>query len=234
MIGGKQISYNWRKRAHMNKIRTYWNIMPAEEKANTLTHLIPLFATRGVIWPLITLALHSSNPLLNSISVGLFLVGMGLMFGSSTLYHLSVSPKHKARLRIFDHISIFVMIAGSYSVVCLSVLHGWIGWTVFSLMWACVIAGVIGKTVALGKYPKLSLALYLAMGWVALLIIVPMWKNMSHVAFAWIVAEGLFYTTGAFFFRLDEEHAWYHAIWHVFIILGALAHTIATWHILSM
>ena len=155
------------------------------------------------------------------------------MFISSTLYHAVTHPVHKARLRIFDHIAIYVMIAGSYSLICLSVVGGWVGWTLFAFLWACVIAGTIGKFIALGKHPRLSLALYLMMGWVALLILVPMWQNMPHTAFWWIVAEGIFYTVGAYFFHGDEEHAFWHAIWHVFITLGALSHTIATWIILS-
>ena len=154
------------------------------------------------------------------------------MFASSTLYHAVTHPVHKARLRIFDHISIYVMIAGSYSPICLTVLGGWMGWTVFGFLWACVLAGIVGKLIALGKHPRLSLALYLAMGWTALLILWPMWQHMPHTAFWWIVAEGLFYTIGAYFFRLDEQHAYYHAIWHVFILLGAISHTIALWLIL--
>ena len=71
------------------------------------------------------------------------------------------------------------------------------------------------------------------MGWVALLVIVPMWRNMSHVAFSFIIAEGLFYTIGSYFFNKDEEHAYYHAIWHVFIILGSAAHTAALWLVLA-
>lgn len=163
----------------------------------------------------------------------LFLLGMLLMFLSSTLYHAVSAPEHKARLRIFDHISIYVMIAGSYSLICLSVVGGWIGRSLFYFLWTCVLAGAIGKFVALGKHPKLSLALYLAMGWVALLILYPMWLHMSHAAFFWIIAEGVFYTIGSYFFNKDEEHAFYHAIWHVFITLGAASHTIATWLILS-
>ena len=93
---------------------------------------------------------------------------MLLMYGSSTLYHAVSAPAHKRRLRVFDHISIYVMIAGSYSLICLSTVGGWLGWTVFGFLWACVIAGIVGKVIALGKYPNLSLALYLAMGWVAL------------------------------------------------------------------
>ena len=166
-------------------------------------------------------------------ATALFLLGMLLMFLSSTLYHAVTSPKHKARLRIFDHISIYIMIAGSYSLICLSVVGGWIGWSLFGFLWTCVLAGAIGKFVALGKHPKLSLALYLAMGWVALPILYPMWMHMSHAAFFWIIAEGVFYTIGSYFFNNDEEHAFYHAIWHVFITLGAASHTIATWLILS-
>lgn len=157
---------------------------------------------------------------------------MLLMFLSSTLYHAVAEPRHKARLRVFDHISIYVMIAGSYSLICLSVVGGWIGLSLFIFLWACVLAGAIGKFIALGKYPKLSLALYLAMGWVALLILWPMWLHMPHDAFWWIIAEGVFYTTSAYFFHGDEEHAYWHAIWHVFITLGAMSHTIATWLIL--
>lgn len=205
--------------------------MPPEEKANTLTHLVPLIATLALVWPMMRLAIGSAQ-VLNIIGAALFLLGMLLMYSSSTFYHLTVEPGLKARLRIFDHIAIYVMIAGSYSPICLSAIGGWMGWTLFIFLWACVLAGAVGKLIALGKHPKLSLALYLAMGWVALLVLVPMWRNMSHAAFWWIIAEGVFYTIGAYFFRLDEERAFYHAIWHVFIVLGSASHTIATWLIL--
>lgn len=213
----------------MSNLRTYISHLPSEEKANTVTHLVPLIATFGLIYPLLRLV----DLPLDILGVALFLTGMVLMFVSSTVYHLVVAPEHKARLRVFDHISIYVMIAGSYSPICLSAVGGWVGWTVFIFLWACVLSGVVGKLLALGKYPRLSLALYLAMGWVALVMIVPMWRSMPHAAFWWIVAEGVFYTVGAYFFNKDEEHAYFHAIWHVFIVLGATAHTIGTWIILS-
>ena len=217
------------------KANGYWNRLPAEEKANMLTHLFPTLTTLAIAWPLLRLAYQSEiiHHKFEIVGTALFLLGMLLMFLSSTLYHAVTEPFHKARLRIFDHISIYVMIAGSYSIICLSVVGGWMGISLFIFLWACVLAGAIGKFIALGKYPKLSLALYLAMGWAALLILWPMWKNMSHAAFAWVFAEGIFYTTGSYFFNKDEEHAFYHAIWHVFITLGAASHTIATWLILS-
>ena len=207
-----------------------------EEKANTLTHIIPFFITLLIMYPMIRLAWanQQSHYAYQVLGTVLFMVGMGLMYGSSTLYHMVIAPVHKARLRIFDHISIYVMIAGSYSVVCLTVVGGWIGWALFAFLWSCVLLGVIGKMVALGKYPNLSLALYLAMGWIGLLVLVPMWRNMPHAAFWWILAEGVFYSIGAYFFKQDEQHKYYHAIWHVFIVLGSMAHTIAIWMVLQV
>ena len=208
-------------------------MLSSEEKANTITHVIPLVATLLIAWPLLRLSLNTQLSTLNTFGISLFLLGALLMYGSSTLYHVVTDPVHKWRLRIFDHISIYVMIAGSYSPICLMVVGGWMGWTLFAFLWTCVLVGSIGKFIALGKHPKLSLSLYLAMGWVGLLVMVPMWRNMPHTAFWWIIAEGVFYTIGAYFFRLDEEHAYYHAIWHVFIVLGSLSHTFALYLILS-
>lgn len=219
----------------MSRCKTYWTALPAEEKANTWTALLPALATIAIAWPLMERAYLSqlSNFKFQLLGTSLFLLGSLLMYLSSTLYHVVVAPKAKARIRIFDHISIYVMIAGSYSPICLTVVGGWMGWSLFGFLWACVIAGVVGKIIALGKHPHLSLTLYLMMGWAALLVIWPMWQNMSHAAFAWVIAEGVFYTIGAYFFNKDEEHAFYHAIWHVFIILGSLSHTIALWLILA-
>ncbi|MBQ2608648.1 MAG: hemolysin III family protein [Paludibacteraceae bacterium] len=209
--------------------------MSREETANTWTHLVPAVLTLLIAWPLLRLSLNHQSSIINLQSLGtsLFIMGMLLMFTSSTIYHAVTDPVHKARLRVFDHISIYVMIAGSYSPICLSVLGGWVGWSVFGFLWACVIAGIVGKTIALGRHPRLSLALYLAMGWTALVVIWPMWTGMPHAAFWWIIAEGVFYTVGSYFFNHDEEHAFYHAIWHVFITLGALSHIIALWIILK-
>ncbi len=219
----------------MSRCKTYWTALPAEEKANTWTALLPALATLAIAWPLMERAYQSqiTNYKFQIVGTSLFLLGSLLMYLSSTLYHVVVAPKAKARIRIFDHISIYVMIAGSYSPICLTVVGGWMGWSLFIFLWTCVIAGVVGKIIALGKHPHLSLTLYLMMGWAALLVIWPMWQNMPHTAFWWVIAEGVFYTIGAYFFSKDEEHAFYHAIWHVFIILGSLSHTIALWLILA-
>ena len=204
--------------------------MTGEERANTLTHLLPFIGTLGVVYPLLRMA--SDKGVYALTGTILFLAGMVMMFGSSTIYHYVIDPIHKTRLRVLDHIAIYVMIAGSYSLICLYVVGGWVGWTLFIFLWSCVVVGIVGKVIALGKFPQLSLILYLAMGWVALFIMRPMWLDMPHPAFWWIITEGVFYTVGAYFFHGDEQHAYWHAIWHVFITLGAVSHTIATWLIL--
>ena len=214
-------------------MKRYMSSLPAEEKANTWTHLVAVVATLIVAVPLLRLSLGHTPYAMHLLGTGLFLFGMLLMYVSSTLYHLVMHPVHKARLRIFDHISIYVMIAGSYSLICLYVVGGWAGWTLFAFLWTCVIAGTIGKFIALGKYPRLSLALYLMMGWVALLIMWPMWLHMPHAAFWWILTEGILYTVGSYFFHGDETHAYWHAVWHVFITLGAISHIIAMCLILT-
>lgn len=201
-----------------------------EESANAQTHFAGIILTLLLGGPLMTLALDRDWTYV--LGTALFLMGMLMMYTSSTLYHAVSKVSVKKRLRILDHSSIFVMIAGSYSIICTSVLGGWKGWTLFAFLWACTIAGFIGKMIALGKHPRLSLMLYLMMGWVALLVIVPVYRALPHLAFGLIAAEGIFYTVGAYFFRNDGKHMYYHAIWHIFILLGSISHLLATMLIL--
>mgnify|MGYP002624787997 CR=1 FL=1 len=152
-----------------------------------------------------------------------FIVGMFLMFLSSTIYHWVRPGMAKEVLRKLDHISIYVMIACSYTPICVGVVGGWIGWTVFGILWAVVIAGTIYKIVALGRYPRLSLALYLIMGWSVLFIAKPVFERLAPLTISLVVAEGLLYTVGTYFFAHDA-HRHFHAIWHVFVLCGAIAH----------
>lgn len=202
-----------------------------EERANTWTHVVGVLLAVLVAYPLLNAAAAYSPLML----AGMVLCELGMldMYLSSTIYHLMPhGSKAKRMVRYFDHSSIYVMIAGCYSPICIGLLGGWIGWTTFVFLWLCVVVGTIGKVVALGKHPRTSLALYLVMGWVALLIIYPLWKSMPHAAFCWVIAEGVFYSVGSYFFSKDEEHAFYHAIWHVFILLGTVSHLLAMWTVM--
>lgn len=190
------------------------------EIGNTWTHLVgAIFALSSIwlIWPAAKISWQMA------MGVIFFIVGMFIMFLSSTLYHWVHQSLAKRILRKCDHISIYVMIACSYTPICIGVIGGWIGWLVFGLQWAAVIGGAFYKIFAFGKYPRLSLTLYLIMGWSVLLILKPVMDRLSTLAMALLFAEGIFYTCGVFFFAHDS-HKYYHAIWHIFVLLGAIAH----------
>lgn len=190
------------------------------EQGNTWTHLAgAVFALSSIwmAWP----AVHKGWQM--AFGVIFFIVGMFLMFLSSTIYHWVRPGMAKEVLRKLDHISIYVMIACSYTPICVGVVGGWIGWTVFGILWAVVIAGTIYKIVALGRYPRLSLALYLIMGWSVLFIAKPVFERLAPLTISLVVAEGLLYTVGTYFFAHDA-HRHFHAIWHVFVLCGAIAH----------
>lgn len=190
------------------------------EHGNTWTHLIgAVFALSSIwmIWPAIHLGWQMT------MGVVFFIVGMFLMFLSSTVYHWVHPGVAKQVLRKCDHISIYVMIACSYTPILIGVIGGWLGWTLFGVQWAVVLGGTFYKIFAMGKYPRLSLALYLIMGWSVLLVIKPVIDRLSLTAIILLFAEGIFYTTGTYFFMHDKRKN-FHAIWHVFVLLGAIAH----------
>lgn len=196
---------------------------PEDEKGNTWTHLIGAvfaLASMWVIWP----AVRSGWQM--AMGVIFFIVGMFLMFLSSTVYHWLRPGAVKRVMRKLDHISIYVMIACSYAPICLGVVGGWLGWTVFGFLWAVVIAGTFYKIYAIGKWPRLSLALYLLMGWSILLIAKPVMERLEPVTMLLLLAEGIFYTSGTWFFAHDSKPH-FHAVWHVFVLLGAMAHWVA-------
>ena len=171
-----------------------------EERGNSVTHLIGvLFALSSIwmVWPAASLGWRWAMGVL------FFIVGMFLMFLSSTIYHYLPAGRARDIMRRCDHISIYVMIACSYTPVCVAVVGGIAGWTVFAILWAVALGGSIYKVVALGRYPRLSLALYLLMGW--------------------CVAEGLRDTSGTYFYAHDSRRH-YHTVWHIFVLLGALSH----------
>lgn len=191
-----------------------------EESSNHWTHLIGvIFALSSIwtIWPAASLGWQWTMGVL------FFIVGMFLMFLSSTIYHWLPNGKARQILRKCDHISIYLMIACSYTPICIAVVGGWLGWLIFGILWAVVLGGTIYKILAIGKYPRLSLALYLIMGWSGVFIAKPVYDNLSTTSLALILTEGILYTTGTYFYAKDTRKH-YHAIWHVFVLLGAISH----------
>ena len=190
------------------------------EQGNTWTHLVGVvFALSSIwmVWPAIKTGWQMA------FGVFFFIVGMFLMFLSSTIYHWLRPGMAKDILRKCDHISIYVMIACSYTPICVGVIGGWLGWLVFGFLWMIALVGSIVKIVAIGKHPKLSLAMYLVMGWSVLFIFPTVWAKLSTLSLVFLFSEGIFYTVGTYFFANDKRPH-YHAIWHIFVLLGAIAH----------
>lgn len=205
------------------KIRT------TEEILNTTTHFAGFCFAAFTSWYMIWLGVCINWQY--ALGVSIFVTGMLMMYGCSSLYHWWVSKKVKAVLRKLDHISIYVMIAASYTPICIGLLGGVLGWTMFAVQWALVVGGIFYKIYALEKWPALSLGIYLAMGWSIVLVAKPVYMAMNTLPMICILAEGLFYTFGTYFYSHSRKY--YHAIWHVFVLLGSVAHWLAVLFVLK-
>jgi hemolysin III len=157
--------------------------------------------------------------------VGFTIFGTTLMilYLASTLYHSLTHAAAKNLFRKFDHMSIFLLIAGTYTPFCLTALPGWIGWTVFGVVWACAITGIILKAFHTGKHERLSTALYIVMGWLIIPAIKPLYDSVSVETFGFLMLGGFFYTAGTFFF-LKDRRRYFHSIWHLFVLAGSISH----------
>lgn len=201
-----------------------------EERFNTLTHLAGVVFTLIAAWFILRLGYESNWK--NAFGTTFFTCGMLLMYAASTLYHWQLPGKGKRRLRVLDHISIYVMIAASYTPICIGVVGGTLGWTVFGILWGVALGGMVYKITAIDRYPRLSLLLYIVMGWSFVFVAEPVCTRITTSALLCLLAEGLFYTSGTYFFAHDK-HRWFHGIWHIFVLLGSVAHWLAILLILS-
>lgn len=202
----------------------------AEERFNTLTHLAGVVFTLIAAWFILCLGYQAGWK--NAFGTTFFTCGMLLMYAASTLYHWWMPGRGKHCLRVLDHISIYVMIAASYTPICIGVVGGAVGWTVFGILWGVALGGAVYKIAALGRWPRLSLLLYLVMGWTFVFIAEPVCTRISTPALICLLFEGLFYTSGTYFFAHDSRR-FYHGIWHIFVLLGSVSHWLAILFILS-
>ncbi|MBR5434586.1 MAG: hemolysin III family protein [Bacteroidales bacterium] len=194
------------------------------EKANGLTHLLGAILAIPAGWYVITHGFQKSIDV--GVSMVIFSIGFFVLYLASFLYHWVVNPQTKLLLRHFDHANIYVLIAASYTPVWLAVVGGTLGKVLFIVIWAVAIAGIIYKIIALGKYPKLSLAIYLIMGWSVVFAAKPVYKNLSAIQISFILAEGIFYSVGTYFYS-KKDRPWFHVIWHFFVLAGTACHYVA-------
>ena len=196
-----------------------------EEIANSVSHGVGFLAAVAASPVLIFSAVqHGSSARIVGASV--FAFTMLLLYITSTLYHTLASNKAKRVFQVLDHGAIFLLIAGTYTPFTLGVLRGTWGWTLFGLVWGIAVLGVVLKSFGGVRYQRLSTILYLAMGWLIIIAVKPLWLNMPSRGLFWLAAGGLAYTAGVGFYAAKRIR-YAHFIWHLFVIAGTVCHFIA-------
>jgi hemolysin III len=202
-----------------------------EEFANWITHgvgltlslvgaalLITLAILRGTIWHIATVSVYACCLI--------------ALYASSTAYHACRSEKIKRIFRIADHSAIYLLIAGTYTPFTLINMRGGWGWTLFATVWTLTLVGILWKVFFLDRYEIVSILLYVAMGWLALIAIKPLLLMVPLGALIWLFAGGSFYSTGLIFFA-SRRIPFAHAVWHVFVMAGSACHYAAViWYVL--
>ncbi|MGE5468282.1 MAG: PAQR family membrane homeostasis protein TrhA [Ignavibacteria bacterium] len=200
------------------------------ERFNALTHFIgATLALAGTV-VLIALATMAGDPW-RVASVSIYGATLMLLYSFSALYHHhSLGGRTKDILRKLDHHSIYLLIAGSYTPFCLVTLRGPWGWSLFGIEWGLAVLGSWQDMRPRNGRRILSVAIYLVMGWMALVALGPLLQALGSAGFAWLVAGGLFYTVGVVFFALDGRLLYAHSVWHLFVMAGSATHYVAILH----
>lgn len=195
------------------------------ERFNAWSHLVgALLALTGSIW-LIVLSSLDGDPW-KIVGVSIYGATLLLLYTVSTIYH-SVRGRAKRILRKLDHLSIYLLIAGSYTPFCLVTLNGAWGWTLFGIVWGLAIIGMLQEIKPRSEARVLSLVIYAVMGWIVLIAVGPLLRNLGGEGFAWLLAGGLVYTAGIVFFVYDTRFRHWHGIWHLFVVGGSSLHFVA-------
>jgi hemolysin III len=196
-----------------------------EEIANSVSHgvgfLLALVAT-----PFLVVAAARRGDSAAIVGASVFAATTAVLYLASTLYHALPKNKAKQIFRVIDHSAIFLLIAGTYTPFTLGVLRGTWGWTLFGLVWSLAILGIVVKSVGGIGYPRLSTALYVGMGWLALIAIRPLWVHVPVAGWLWLIAGGLAYTSGIAFYAAERVR-YGHFVWHVFVLMGTVCHFFA-------
>ena len=209
----------------MSKVIQYRAQSVGEEIANSISHGIGFIGALVITPVLIIAAIPAGATAITGASI--FGATMMVLYLASTLYHAIPSGRAKKIFQVFDHAAIFLLIAGTYTPFTLSVLQGAWGWTIFGLIWGLAIFGVILKSVGGAGTSKLSVALYLGMGWLAVIAIKPLVNSLPIWGLFWIMIGGIMYTAGVLFFVSDHKVKYNHFVWHLFVLAGTACHVVA-------
>ncbi len=195
-----------------------------EEIANSLSHGVGFMAILAVT-PLLVLSAipHGAASI---VGVSIFAATMAVLYLTSTLYHAFPHSRAKRVFRVIDHGAIFLLIAGTYTPFTLGILRGAWGWALFGTVWGLALAGILFKVVGGLRYPIASTVIYVAMGWLVVVAVQPLWQRMPQAGLMWLVAGGVAYTGGVAFYALKRVR-YSHFLWHLCVLIGTTCHFFA-------
>jgi hemolysin III len=195
------------------------------ERFNAWTHLVgAVLAFIGVVWMLVLASLDGN--VWKIVSTAIYGVTLLLLYSVSTVYH-SVRGRAKVIMQKVDHLSIYLLIAGSYTPFCLVTLRGPWGWTLFGIVWGLAVIGMLQEIKPRSEARVMSIVIYAVMGWIVLVAVKPLIAALGTAGFTWLAAGGVLYTVGIIFFAFDNRFRHWHGIWHLFVIAGSLLHFVA-------
>ncbi len=193
-----------------------------EEIANSITHgIATLLSIAGLVILLVVSATVGSVRAVTSLSI--FGATLIILYLVSTLYHSITHDAAKRVLKILDHSSIYLLIAGSYTPVALVILRGAWGWSLFGIIWGMALLGICLHAFAIERFKILSILLYLIMGWLVVIAIKPLTQSCEKGLILWLLIGGLAYTFGTIFYAW-KKLPYHHTLWHLFVICGSMAH----------
>ncbi len=207
---------------NMNESNSYIVEAHGEEAANFVTHVIGVVLSTAALSVLVTLA-SLYGDFWRVISFSVYGVSLVILYLFSTLYHAFRSPRVKRVFRILDHISIFLLIGGTYTPFTLVSLRGPWGWALFGVIWGLAVVGILFKTVMTGRWNTFSSIIYILMGWIVLIAFKPLMDVIPLPGILWLIAGGFAYTFGVAFYAC-KKLPYHHAIWHCFVLAGSACH----------
>eukprot|EP01034_Spumella_vulgaris_P046808 gene46808-58376_t len=192
------------------------------ERFNAWSHLLgAVAACVGAVWMLVVASMDGSP--WKIVSVAIYGFTLLVLYSASTVYH-SVRGRKKAIMQKVDHFSIYLLIAGSYTPFALVSLRGAWGWSLLGVVWGLALLGIAQEIWWARGARVLSLVIYVLMGWLALVAVVPLWQALTPAGFAWLLAGGACYTLGIVFYALDHRVRHGHGLWHLFVLGGSVCH----------
>jgi hemolysin III len=203
----------------MNDIEIIKYYSPIEEKINIATHALG-FMLSIVAFVLLVTHANLHGDVWHIVSFSIFGASLMILYAASTFYHSAKQPELRNRLKILDHASIYILIAGTYTPFTLVTLKGTIGWVIFGTSWGSALTGIILKFFFTGKYNLISTIMYVLMGWVIVFAIKPLINNLPLEGLLWLLTGGIFYTIGAILYSF-KKIKFNHAIFHMFVLSGS-------------